>query len=330
MHNDFEIMIAGDLGLPNTYIAGLMASAKKKPFIIFTEEWHPQQYLALRRFSFKRRLIAKASAVIVPGTKSREFALFLGAEPEKVFTAPNTSIPASGGDVTCMLTRNPIYKQVLNAKKQGKKIVLYLGRLLERKGPDYLLRAFAHYRRQFPNTLLVIAGEGPFLQSLFRYVHKLALKDVLLTAESADAAAKSFLFQVCDVFVVPSIYYQSIETWGLVLNEAMYFGKPVVATEAVGAAFDLIQQGLNGFIVPERDEKALADAIGAIIADPDMQNRMSVQSRQIVLQGFTWPHMLSGFHDAIQFAISGGSRMCRKLTHDPQDTIVISEASVIG
>ena len=87
----------------------------------------------------------------------------------------------------------------------------------------------------------------------------------------------------------------------MVLNEAMYFGKPVIATETVGAAYDLIKDGGNGFIVLEKDVQALNMALLKIINDNELRKSMGRMSKKIIEEGYKWSDMVKGFEKAIAF-----------------------------
>jgi glycosyltransferase involved in cell wall biosynthesis len=81
-----------------------------------------------------------------------------------------------------------------------------------------------------------------------------------------------------DVFVLPS----KLETWGLVVNEAMCFALPVVVTDKVGAGGDLVRHGVNGFVYPVGDVDALAAHLRQLLADAGLRQRMGIESRGII------------------------------------------------
>ena len=85
-------------------------------------------------------------------------------------------------------------------------------------------------------------------------------------------------YDLCDVFVLPSVH----EPWGLVVNEAMNLGRPVVVSDQVGSGYDLVRDGENGFVVPAGDASALATALSVILADPERARRMGRRSREII------------------------------------------------
>jgi glycosyltransferase involved in cell wall biosynthesis len=94
------------------------------------------------------------------------------------------------------------------------------------------------------------------------------------------------------------------EPWGLVVNEAMHAGVPVVTTDGVGAAAGgLVQHGRNGFVVPERDAPSLAAAIRRLVAEPQLAGRLGDQARQDVRR-FDYPAMADAFEAAVEHAIA--------------------------
>ena len=110
---------------------------------------------------------------------------------------------------------------------------------------------------------------------------------------------------IADIFVLPSITTQEFkEPWGIVINEAMSQGCPVIATDAVGAAMGgLVENGKTGFIVPERNTEELKRAIEILLKDNDLKQRMSQSARQKMT---TWnpQQTADGFVKAIEFAFN--------------------------
>jgi glycosyltransferase involved in cell wall biosynthesis len=117
-------------------------------------------------------------------------------------------------------------------------------------------------------------------------------------------------YAIADLFVLPSVTMPTgKEPWGLVVNEAMNQGLPVVATDAVGAAAGgLVKSGLNGYVVPERNIAALAEAIERVLVDTTLQEKLSISARRAVSE---WDNerMVKGFEAAISYAVQ------KKRTH---------------
>ncbi len=104
-----------------------------------------------------------------------------------------------------------------------------------------------------------------------------------------------------DLCVVPSITHEMVDAWAFVVNEAMYYGNPVIATDAVGSAVDMIQDGKNGFIVPERDSTALYNSMKLILSQDELREKMGKSSKEIVETNFSYKNMVEGFQKAINF-----------------------------
>jgi glycosyltransferase involved in cell wall biosynthesis len=109
-------------------------------------------------------------------------------------------------------------------------------------------------------------------------------------------------YALADVFVLSSITTPMFkEPWGLVINEAMNQGCPVVATDAVGAAVGgLVDDGVNGFVVPERNSEKLAEAILKIFQNPQLAESMGKSGREKI-EKWDYEHQAQGFVDAIQY-----------------------------
>jgi glycosyltransferase involved in cell wall biosynthesis len=185
---------------------------------------------------------------------------------------------------------------------EGKRIVLYLGRLIERKGVAILIKAFAKLQEKTKDSVLVIAGEGEERKRLENLCLELNVKNVLFVGY-VDENSKSLYYSIADVFVLPSIAHSG-EVWDLVLNEAMQLGKPLIGTTAAGASCDLIKNGVNGYIVKEGDAEELSKAIEELLKDPERMRKMGLESKRIVENDFSFDKMVEGFVKAIRYTMS--------------------------
>ena len=143
----------------------------------------------------------------------------------------------------------------VNLGLNKKRCILFVGRLVESKGVQYLLEAFAKLVAERDDVALICVGDGPLrdrLQSLCKALH--VEQHVHFTGPvDLDIKRNKHLvpyYLWSDVCVVPSIFLRGMpDPWVLVVNEAMGCGKAVIATSAVGAAHAMIKNGVNGFIV---------------------------------------------------------------------------------
>jgi glycosyltransferase involved in cell wall biosynthesis len=295
LFGNFDLYISGELLYTNTLLTLLVSKLLRKPFIIWSEEWYPDNAHPPRHLKTKKAIIKHSSACIAAGVKSHGFLSFLGAKKNKIFIAPNASIPniIHGGK------NNPLIPQ--NQSNNNPVKILFLGRIIHSKGINFLINAFYTLTEQKLDTLLIVAGDGPYLAKLEELAERKKVPNIYFTKQPASDVDKYYLYKDCDIFVLPSIYAGHAEAWGLVLNEAMYFGKPIVSTCMVGAAYDLIKEGVNGFMVPEKNIDALSTALIALVKDEGLRIRMGEMSRKTIMTGYTWSHMASGFEKAIEY-----------------------------
>jgi glycosyltransferase involved in cell wall biosynthesis len=184
--------------------------------------------------------------------------------------------------------------------RNGEAEVLFIGQFEERKGLADLLVAFAELGDVRARLRLV--GNGSLEPDVTRRAAQDPRIDVvgyLPQERLPDALARA------RCLVLPSITTAlDREPWGLVVNEAMHAGLPVIATDAVGAAAGgLVRHDSNGLIVPERDPRALANAIRRLTADPALAARLGDQARRDV-ERFTHGAMADAFEAAVEHAVA--------------------------
>lgn len=174
-------------------------------------------------------------------------------------------------------------KRAENCKK-----ILFVGRLVERKGVEYLIRAMPLVAEQLDIRLDVV-GEGELRAQLEELSNSLKLKDkVNFTGRIKDELLGTY-YRDCDLFVLPAIVDSKGDTEGLgmVLVEALSYGKPVIAS-AVGGIVDIVKDKKTGILMPQKDEKALAQAIVAILKNPSLAEKLASAGYQHIVKYFDW------------------------------------------
>jgi glycosyltransferase involved in cell wall biosynthesis len=197
----------------------------------------------------------------------------------------------------------------LRSKFKQKIIILFFGRLIKKKGADYLIQAFAMLQKEFRDIALIIVGEGPEKYNLEKLCRELDLQNVLLVG-AIDEKIKPSYFLAADIYVYPSVTLELPEEWPLGVVEAMSVGKPVILTTAVGSAPDVVKQGINGFTVAEKDGAALYRVIKIVIENPDLRKKMGIASEEIVKNSFTCELAVEALDTAIKTVIN--SKVKRK------------------
>jgi glycosyltransferase involved in cell wall biosynthesis len=155
-------------------------------------------------------------------------------------------------------------------------LILFTGKLRDVKQPRALIEAYAQVVRKTP-CALVFVGDGPLRADLEAYKQDHKLDHVYFVGFRNQSELPNF-YATADVFVLPS----KIEPWGLVINEAMCFGLPILTTDRVGAGKDLVQPGLNGFIFPADSVEALENYLTLVLSDSELRREMGIKSREII------------------------------------------------
>jgi colanic acid/amylovoran biosynthesis glycosyltransferase len=163
--------------------------------------------------------------------------------------------------------------------------VLFVGRLVEKKGCEYLLRAMQLVQRAHPECGLTIIGDGPLRPSLEALANELAIRCEFRGAQPAAVVRKSL--QNAKIFCVPSVTAANgdSEGLGMVFAEAQSMGVPVVSTGHGGIPEIVISQ-VTGLLTPERDHKALAEALCLLLSDEDLWLRLHRAAPQRVKRDF--------------------------------------------
>jgi glycosyltransferase involved in cell wall biosynthesis len=164
--------------------------------------------------------------------------------------------------------------------------LLFMGRLVERKGVHLLLEALSLLDRR---PLLHVIGDGPERARLQRLAAELRIEEDVVFHGFVSAEEKAERLAGCDAFVLPAVIDSKGDTEGLgvVLLEAMTYGKPVIAS-AAGGIVDIVRDEVNGFLVPPGDAGALAAAIRTCVENPQRARELGAQGRIDVEQGFSW------------------------------------------
>ena len=167
-------------------------------------------------------------------------------------------------------------KDVTPAVRPPHFTILFAGRLGPEKNLPYLLKALAELARTVPDFTLWIAGRGPELDALERLSGQLGIAPRVKFLGFLDHPTLAQHYAACDVFVLPSLE----EAQPLVVMEAMWFGKPVIVTDAIVAATEMVETGVNGYIVDPDSTEDLRSRLAALAGDPALRARMGNAGRQ--------------------------------------------------
>lgn len=254
---------------------------KKIPFVSWTDGtlFSERNRNFLQKF-LRRYVVSKASAYIASSTKSKEAQIFYGADEKKCH-------------ISLLTVDVERYLQKPQGKGTGK--LLCVGSLIERKGVDLLLNALAYVKSDYE---LMIAGEGEEKKALMELAKKLKIENRVhfLGQLSREELLKHYADS--DLFVLPT----REDCFALVILEAMCSRLPIVCSKYADGAYDLIEEGKNGFLVDPYDAKAFAEKIEAVLKDERLRAAMREHSGEM-LDKFRFENVSGGYLDAIEMSM---------------------------
>ena len=183
--------------------------------------------------------------------------------------------------------------------------MLFVGRLIERKGAEYAVRAVVRLRQQGRAVRLTIIGDGPERTKLVALINELAVGDVVDLAGALPHDAIADHYRTATLLLMPAVtdWKGEQEGFGMVLVEAMASDLPIVATRSGGIP-DVVTDGETGLLVPERDPVALAAAAARLLDDPALATKLATAARADLERRFTPAGLAAGF-DAIYRRAAG-------------------------
>jgi glycosyltransferase involved in cell wall biosynthesis len=164
-----------------------------------------------------------------------------------------------------------------------------VARLVPFKGQEYLLRAFTRLLPRYPTGRLLLVGDGELRDSLVKIADQLGVREAVTFAGFRDDLQA--VYCALDIYVHPSVEGGG-ETFPFAVLQAMAQELPLIVTR-VGDVAEMVREGINGFVVPDKDEAALAEKLDLLLGDPAMRARKAAQSRKFLLEKFTVARMVS-------------------------------------
>ncbi|SDI16709.1 glycosyltransferase [Paraburkholderia phenazinium] len=220
----------------------------------------------------KRMLVSRFDAALVAGEKHRIYAQSLGVPLERsrvgfdvidvdYFSRKAREAVSNAADIRARFTLPPRY-------------VLCVSRFVARKNIDLLIGAFFQSGLHAAGVSLVLVGQGPCKEQLLEQIDRLGLNRHVVILSSVPNQHMPGLYALADFVVLASRFDQ----WGLCINEAFAAGTPAIVTHACGVANELVQDGVNGFIVEPGDESALATKIMQLGGNSTLRERFSANA----------------------------------------------------
>jgi glycosyltransferase involved in cell wall biosynthesis len=222
----------------------------------------------------KRILLRRFDVAICGGQRHRDYLLSLGTAPYRVFTKYDVVDNAYFSNAARVNAK----ASALPGLNDPRPFFLASNRFIARKNLRTLVQAYARYRLNAPDGWrLVLLGSGEQEAELRKLVADLAVPDVTFAGFRQIEELPSY-YAAAGCFIHPAL----IEPWGLVVNEAMAAGLPVIVSTGAGCADDLVEHGANGFVFDPADVSDLARCMTTLAGDAALQTRMRARSREII------------------------------------------------
>ena len=272
-----DVVLCGGYNYVASWQALIWAWVYKTPFCLWSESnvQDLRRGHALVEF-LKSEFLRKCSGFVVPGCSALEYLRIHKVNESRIFTAPNA-------------VDNELFSRAALAARQNElkcrqeldlpvRYFLFAGRLVREKGGFELLSAYAKLdesiRRQ---CALVFVGDGPSRRQLEEQAASIT-PGMIRFAGFAQREQLAAYYALAETLILPTY----TDTWGLVVNEAMACGLPVILSRAAGCTADLVRENWNGLLVAPRDASSLTLAMRTLAEEPNLCATMGANSAQLI------------------------------------------------
>jgi glycosyltransferase involved in cell wall biosynthesis len=281
--DDAVVVINGWAYLSDWFVIFSALIYRKRVWLRSEMPWNqellkPHSFRRKLKFLFFRYIFFKffINKFLYIGSQNKEYYLMHGVKEADLIYTPyavdNERFQSYRTDVFHVRPKWSIKKEQF--------VILYSGKLIEKKRPFDLLMAFERLNNE--NCTLFFMGDGPLRNSMEEYIAKNDVNNVIISGFINQLEISS-IYSMSDLFVMCSGIG---ETWGLAINEAMNFSLPVLVSSTCGSSFDLVENGKNGYIFKEGDVESLSYYLEELISDKFLCTSMGEYSR-IKIQEFS-------------------------------------------
>ncbi len=272
-----DVVICGGYNYLASWQALTWTRRKRVPFLLWIESTLMDQRGGRQTVEFlKKKFLEGCDGFIVPGKSSLEYVRSFGIPDNLVFTAPN----AVANQIFQDQARKAITHTCFESQSRGlpSRYALFVGRLVREKGIFELLEAYENLDSKLKSELgLVIVGDGPARKQIERRISD-GLHHSIKVAGFVHRDELAAYYALAEMLVFPT----HTDTWGLVVNEAMACGLPVIASRAAGCVSDLVREGWNGFVIEPRNITQLTEAISRLSCNTELRLRMGKRSSELI------------------------------------------------
>lgn len=264
----YDFIVIGGYATPTGALAINYSKIKKIPFLLNIDGGMIKEQENKLVKSIKKYYISSASAWLSTGKVGSNYLEYYGATKENIYVYPFTTL--SKKDILAK-PLNPLEKENLRKDlnmREGK-VVISVGQFIHRKGFDVLIKAWSSVQNDA--SIYFLGGEPT--DEYLELIKEKDVHNVYFMGFKSKYDLQKY-YRAADLFVLPT----REDIWGLVINEAMANGLPVITTNKCVAGLELVNNHENGFIVPVEDERALSERINVILENEEILRKMSENS----------------------------------------------------
>ncbi|HEX5315082.1 MAG TPA: glycosyltransferase, partial [Candidatus Kapabacteria bacterium] len=272
-----DVILCGGYNYIASWQAQAWAHKRDIPFLAWAESTAIDQRGHHKLIeSLKKKFIDGCDGFVVPGKLSAEYIRNFDVSLVNIFTAPNAvDIDFFAAQSQAVRANASLYRKRLQLPDR---FFLYVGRMVKEKGVFDVTKAYSLLSEKIRNEIgIVFVGSGPAKSELQERALELGLTNARFVG-FAQKEELPYYYGLAEAFILPT----HTDPWGLVVNEAMACGLPVIVTKVAGCSADLVEDRRNGFLIPAHEPMHLASILETIADDPKMLVSMGARSREII------------------------------------------------
>lgn len=267
---------------PNILGAKLITLFQSRAFLVREDqtllEPRSRKVRVLKRLMFGLLFCGAKSGALFTGSNSRTHFRHFGVKEDRLFPALHCIDDVVFlGSARALVRERQQIRQSFGITDDAP-VALFCGKLIDKKQPLRLVEAFARVAAKHPSWLL-LAGDGPLFSEVKNLCISLGVAERVILAGFLNQSELPRAYVAADLFALPSSAH---ETWGLVVNEAMHSSLPIIVSDHVGCAADLVKDDVNGYVVPAMNTEKLSEALEKLIADEESRAAFGSQSAVLI------------------------------------------------
>jgi len=265
--NKYDFVLVYDYSTFTAMKLMLKCIVKKIPYVINCDGAFIKSHKI--KAIIKRFFVSKATACLASGEHASLYFLNYGAKEENIYFHKFSALHEE--DILKSPV-NEIEKESIRKKLglENKKTVISIGQFIYRKGYDVLLSSWLNVNKDYQ---LIIIGGGEKNEEYLEFINKNKLTNVIILGFKDKSEVFEY-YKASDLFVLPT----REDVWGLVINEAMACGLPVITTDRCIAGLELVKDDENGYIVPIEDVEQLSEKISYVLGNDDLCEKMQINN----------------------------------------------------